>query len=326
MAVVTCPDPGCVVDGEPRQFASEGALRFHNNAKHGGREGDCPECGKHFGNLASHMRVHRRADVEAPAATEPVDEVEAPVAGPVFESEERPPVFGPYTGPEVEAPASRLTRRRGRPSGRLRERVQARVWGKTDGPPPGGGAGYEAPTAEKRPRSKGGSRADTTPIFSMAWGGLGALLMRTGADVPVGRTLQFQQDMAGDVLDRLIARTWVDRIIQPLARKTDDVEALGALLALPALVAVIERSDEAAVAMAPVLREAVKANLAAMAPAIKRRKDQEKKYARAVEDLNLGLPPGADPIDSVLAAIFAPPPDAPAEPEPQGAGASANGA
>ncbi len=41
--------------------------------------------------------------------------------------------------------------------------------------------------------------------------------------------MQFQSEIAGDVLDRLIAKTWVDRLLQPIASKADNLEAAGAL-------------------------------------------------------------------------------------------------
>lgn len=308
MAQVACEVEGCPDAESGRLFASEGALRFHVNAKHGGRAGLCPECGREFGNLASHMRVHRRPAEPVAAPSDPFDV--ADLDGEAV-SEERPPVDfgGPVTEPFTPTAKVRLTSRGGDARRSLRDRVQSRVWGKDTPPaPPGGGAGYESPkaTGEKRPKRQA-ARADAGTVLGLAWASVGGLLMRSGADVPVGRVMQFQAPVAGDVLDRLIARTWVDRIVQPIARKSDDVEALGALFALPALVALMERNEEAAVALDGTLRAVISANLDAMAPAVKKAREKERKHAKAVEELNLGLPAGADPVEAILQAIFAPP-------------------
>lgn len=305
MATVICPI--CTDDdtGLPREFKSEGALRMHNRNKHPVIE-RCPVCGDEFANLPSHMRRHTNADAKAQAAARSdATQAGTSAAGPVASdepdddapsSERRPTV--PFDLPP-DAPPSRR---------KVKDRVRAKLWGKAaddDTSPPAGSA-YASP--ERKPK-RAGARASTAPIMSMLWGGAGTVLVRSGADTGVGRVMQFQQAMAGDVLDRLIQRTWLDRLIQPIASKTDDVEAVGALFGMLVLVAAMERAGpDAAQSMVPILREAVKANITAMAPVVKKRKADEAKFAKAVEDLNIITPDGVDPVDAIIMEIFAPPP------------------
>jgi hypothetical protein len=63
----------------------------------------------------------------------------------------------------------------------------------------------------------------------------------TGRDVPVGLAIGYEAPVAAEKLDAIIAGTLLDRLLQPLARAGAAAKDVGAILALPALVALIER-------------------------------------------------------------------------------------
>lgn len=316
-------------------FNGSAQLKFHAIGKHQANAGDCPHCGKSFKNLALHKcKVLDPAggggvtDSGPGAATgagranlDDDDELE------LDDGREVAPAFALDLDDDDKADEPR-------PRG-VKARVQRRLWGTKDadstrtrprvdnagaGSPPTGAGGYR----ETRPKLRNAKRATTAPIGTMLWGGLGAALERSGADVPVGRTLQFQSDAAGDILDKLIANTWADRVLQPFAEKTEELEALSALFALPVLVAIVERSEASAVALEPLLKEAVRQNIVSMAPVVQRKEKDAKKLAETAA--KLGVPAGEDPVLTILNAIFAPPtmPPAPVdEPSPNGSDARA---
>lgn len=298
-----CTEPGCPAAESGREFKN---LRFHMIAKHKANAGLCTDCVPpvEVDNLPVH-RARAHPSTAAPASN-PSDPGGAGAAAdplPFADDTERAPRFGGASSPPPPPSSSKR--------GRLRDKVRGKLWGAADdaatGAPDGGG--YETPPSrERRPRT-GAKRANAGPILSLLWGGTGTLLERSGADVPVGRTLQFQAPAAGDLLDRLVANTWLDRVLQPLASKADDVEAVGALLAMPVLVAMVERSPALAVTLEPVLREVVAANLLNMAPVVKKKKADEKKLHDIVAELDPELGAADDPVGMMLAAIFTPPPE-----------------
>lgn len=295
----------------PREIANAGALRFHAVSAHDADAGHCPICNKDFKRLTAHTkRMHAAAPVDLAGGDDRSRGPGADAAGEANPDDdddvERRPAIGDYLTDDDRAPSSSGPRRK------LRDRVRSKLWGNNDAATSStstaGGSDLYTTPGEKRPRVRAAKRATTAPIMGLAWGGLGRLLERTGTDIPVGRTMQFQSPAAGDILDRLIAQTWVDRVLQPFAEKVDDVEALGALFALPVLVATIERSPTAAVALEPFLRQAVEANILTMAPVAKKKKADAKKLRDLVADLDPELADQPDPIETILQAIFAPPP------------------
>lgn len=145
----------------------------------------------------------------------------------------------------------------------------------------------------------------------MLWAGAGWLLVRTEADVPVGRCLIFQQQVAGDILQRVTRDTFIDKALQPLAGRLDELEALGSLVGIPLMVGLIERSPELQGPLEPMLRLALQAHLTAMLPLIKKQQAEEAKFAKVATELGLE---GDDPIGAMLDSMFAP---AATQPEPQ---------
>ena len=148
----------------------------------------------------------------------------------------------------------------------------------------------------------------------MLWSGLGFLLVRTEADVPVGRVLMFQRDVAGEILQKVTLDTFVDKAIQPFAGRLDELEALGALVGIPVMVGLIERQPEMQAALEPMLRAALQAHFMAMLPVIEKAKKKEAAFAKVAAELGME---GEDPIGKLLDEMFAPPMTA--QPEPASA-------
>lgn len=229
---------------------------------------NCPDCDVEF-PTEMQMKIHRHLEHGDTGDSGVTDE---PDIATTTEDDESAPVFG-------ESPPKRA---------KIRDRFKAKL---------------TVPSSGLAKRREPGAAA-----LALGWSGVGTLLIRTQVDVPVGRTLQFQADIAGETLDRLIAHTFLDRLLQPIAKNVGAMEEIGSLIALPMLVGAIERNPEAAPMLEPMLRTAVMANLTQLAPLVKKKKAEEAKFAKAVKDLDLGLEPGADPVEAVLNAIFAPPP------------------
>jgi hypothetical protein len=120
--------------------------------------------------------------------------------------------------------------------------------------------------------------------------------------------MQYQAPVAGEVLNDALADTVLDKVLHPFPRKADKLEAAAAVLALPILVAVVERNPEMAGPLELPLRAAVQAHLVAMAPAMKRQQAKDKKVAEAAASLGLDKGPDGetlgDPVGVILDAIL----------------------
>lgn len=149
-------------------------------------------------------------------------------------------------------------------------------------------------------------RTPAADFLSMVYGLVGTGLERSGKDIPVGRVLQFQAPVAGNQLDKLIANTWIDRLIQPLVSKADFMETMGSVVAFPLLIGIYERNPESALVLEPVIRQVIMTNLEALVPVLKEKQKADRKTAKAIADLNdtIGIDKDSDPVDAVLATIF----------------------
>lgn len=258
----------------------------------------CDLCSKEFDTQRGrdfHMRrwCPENPDADRPGeknlvprkASEPVDD---PVDDSV-ETIERPPVdpASPYDeAPPVEPPSWR-----------------ERFWGKGSNPK------IVAPqTMERKPRKR---RTPTDGVWTTLWTVVGAGLTRTGADVPVGNAMQFQAPVVGGVLDEAIKGTFIDTLVQPIAGSGDRLKKVSAVVSMPVLVGVMERSPNSAAMLEPLLRQVIREHLTAMAPVIRQQRKQEVEYRKALDEL--GIEQGEDPVDDVIAAIWA---GAPPAPEP----------
>lgn len=85
--------------------------------------------------------------------------------------------------------------------------------------------------------------------------GLG--LIRSGRDIPVGRALMFEAPLAGERLDQAIAGTFLDKLLQPIAKAAKTGKDYGGILALPIIVGIVERRPEAFPVLRPIMEPLV---------------------------------------------------------------------
>lgn len=241
-----------------------------------------------------------------------------PVAVP--DSRERRPGGGSPSLPGSDAPVSK-------------PRLRDRIFGAKTPRPPG-----DAPvTREKPPKPVSrGRRQSGAETLSDAWSGVGSLAVRNPSHVPLGRYMQFQAPVAGEMLDEAIAGTVVDKVaLQPIVRARGKFDLIGAVFGPPALILAIERNPERVELLVPMLRSSIRNALPLMVPAIKRVQAKEAKTIQAAEDL-FDDDPGyrqwvtdqttqgvksPDPADYILSMIFTgwAPPDVPVpDPETEG--------
>jgi hypothetical protein len=153
------------------------------------------------------------------------------------------------------------------------------------------------------------ARSSGADFFTWCARGLGTVLIQSGKDVPVGRTIAFQAPITGNRLDKLIAHSWVDGLLQPLFRKTSELEGLGAIIALPLLIGMYERSPGMAPMIGEMLKPAVYATFNELAPILQKQRTEDRRVYRKVANLNeiFDLPKDADPFDAFMSAVFGQP-------------------
>jgi hypothetical protein len=288
----------------------------------------CSQCERTYsrqGSLESHMRLKHSEgtasddvvdgstiaeDVGNDVPTEPVN---APMGGggmgqdadPLLASGERRPGEGLPSSPGVDGAPP------GKPRGRLAKLFGAKA---KDGGAPG--------AVEKRPVGRPpakGKRVSGAETLSDVWGGIGGFVGRNPAHVPLGRYMQFQAPVAGEMLDEAVAGTVVDKVaLQPIFKARGKFDLIGAVFGPPALIYAIERNPERAALMVPMLRTSIRNALPLMVPAIKRIQTKEAKTAEAASDLFDSDPAFAqwhaeattagvknpDPADYILSMIF----------------------
>ena len=175
-------------------------------------------------------------------------------------------------------------------------------------------------TKEKRPGARTGRRVSAADTIADGWAALGGVAIRTGTHAPLGRCLQWQAPMAGEMLDEVVAGTIVDKIaLQKVAKGRHKFDVLGAVIGPPLLVMAIERNPQNAPSLMPLLASSIRHSLPHMVPAIKKAKAKEAKIAEATAELFADDPDfreGDDPVAYILGMMFegwVPP----APPEPQ---------
>lgn len=124
------------------------------------------------------------------------------------------------------------------------------------------------------PDRKAGPRASGADYLGAGVALAGTLLVAKRIDIPVGRCVQFQSPVTGKKLDEFIANTWIDKLLQPLFKKGDQLNDLGAVLGLPILVGIIERKPEMFPMLAGTMSELLITTLEEMAET--RRKERTK--------------------------------------------------
>jgi hypothetical protein len=189
------------------------------------------------------------------------------------------------------------------------------------------------PTREHQPR-KLGKRVSTAGTIEDVWGGAAGLLGRSG-HVPLGRYMQWQAPAAGEMLDEAVAGTVIDkRLLQPAVKARGRLDLVIAVMGPPAIILQIERTPQLfhldeqgnlSHPMLPILKTTIRSSLPSILPAMKKAQQREEKVNEAVREMFPDIPEGVDPVDMVIASMFAGYafPQAPTEPtsEPQEAAA-----
>jgi hypothetical protein len=143
-------------------------------------------------------------------------------------------------------------------------------------------------TKEKAPKGKvpRGRRQSGAETLSDAWGGIGSFVGRTPGHVPLGRYMQFQAPVAGEMLDEAAAGTIIDKMaLQPIIRARGKFDLVAAVFGPPALILAIERNPGQGELLVPMLRSSIRNALPLMVPAIKRIQAKEAKTLAAADDL-----------------------------------------
>jgi len=176
--------------------------------------------------------------------------------------------------------------------------------------------------AESKPRQPATAvvrRKSAAEIIGEIFSGLGGVVQTF--DAPLGNVLAFEAPAAGLAIDKAVAGTALDRIIvQPLAGGAERWEALGAILALPLMIKLIEMQPALLVPLEPRLRSAVGQVLVYSLPAIKRRAEEERKVADALAELGAldpSIGKGGDPVGDIVRGLLAPMFEAPGADEPE---------
>lgn len=171
---------------------------------------------------------------------------------------------------------------------------------------------------ETRPKVSRGRRNSGAETISDAWAGFGGLCLRNPGYIPLGRYMQFQAPVAGEMLDEAVAGTVVDKIVvQPITRARGKFDLMAAVFGPPALIVAIQRNPERADMLMPMLKSSIRNALPLMVPAIKKVAAKEAASVKAADDLldddegyreyvawcqSQGKKP--DPADYILSTIF----------------------
>jgi hypothetical protein len=161
---------------------------------------------------------------------------------------------------------------------------------------------------EKRPGGRGSRRESAADTISDGWSVLGGVAERTG-HLPLGRCLQWQAPVAGEMIDDAIKGSIVDKVaLQRIVRGRARFDLLGAVLGPPLLVFAIEQNPERAQSLMPLLASSIRHSLPLMVPAIKKMQKREAEVAEATALLFEDDPdyiPGTDPVQHILQMMFA---------------------
>lgn len=243
----------------------------------------------------------------------PVDQDSAVLDPPsLFSPGERSPAGGSPSPPRDAAGGTK------KPS--LRDRMRRKPKPPADASAPGA---ERRPGKPPKPPKRAHKRVSAADTLADAWGGAGSLAIRTGKHVPLGRCLQFQAPVAGEMLDEAVKGSFIDKLaIQPIVRARGRLDLFAAIAGPPALVFAIEQHPERWDILYPLLYSSVKNALPLMLPAMDRVRAKAEAEAEAAGKLLANDPsyePGADPIEHVIRTMFAgwSPPPVPDAPQPE---------
>ena len=172
-----------------------------------------------------------------------------------------------------------------------------------------GDGGSPPPTREKRPGGgKSSRRHSAAETIADGWSALGSVAIRTGSHAPLGRCMQWQAPMAGEMLDDAVKGTVIDKVaLQRVVSARGRYDLLGAVFGPPLLVWAIERNPAQAQTLMPLLASSIRHSLPLMVPAIKKAQERERKVYEATELLFADDPnfqSGDDPVQYILAMMF----------------------
>lgn len=160
----------------------------------------------------------------------------------------------------------------------------------------------ESPYLEETgPERYAGPRAAGDELIGMAVAAIGGIFVNRGIDPPVGRALILEAPLAGKKIDEALAHTWLDNLLQPIFRKADDFEGIGAVFALPVLVGLYERKPEWAPMLEPMMVEVIGTTLDEVAPLMRKKATARRRSARSVTEISeafgMEIPRGANVTD-----------------------------
>lgn len=148
-------------------------------------------------------------------------------------------------------------------------------------------------TANRKP-GRTRRRKSLEDAGTLAWIGLAGLADHLGGG-PVARCLAFQAPVAGAILEDSLKGSTADRMLQPVARLATGGGDLGALLAPPLLIAMIQQKPEMYPKLAPVLEGCLKRYFKIAGPKLKKLAKEEEELAQEL---------GGVDVAAIMEAIF----------------------
>jgi len=166
------------------------------------------------------------------------------------------------------------------------------------------------PTKEKRP---GGTslrgRVSAADTISDIWQAGGSLAARSPRHVPLGRYMQYQAPVAGEMLDDAVKGSVIDKLVlQRVVKARGRFDIATAVLGPPLLILALENNPGLAPTLMPLLESSIRNSLPLMVPALKKIKAKEKAATDAAWELFENDPdfdPNEDPVKQILEMIFA---------------------
>lgn len=188
--------------------------------------------------------------------------------------------------------------------------------------------------AERARRAKdAAARKSVAGGFAAIYGQLGALALNAGDPelVPFGRAMQVNAPVAGRAFDELVKGTAVDRVLQPVADRGDEVRNFANAVLFPGLILAMTKRPELAPTLEPMAYSLFASNIVAMGPVVAEKKKQDQAAAKVLREMATEgmLPTGpngeAPSLRELFEMLFAPTPEMEAEPFEPGAPPPAEG-
>ena len=231
-------------------------------------------------------------------------------------SEDAPP---PLAVPPRELPAVPVPREEKPPETPGKETVAdkaKRLWAGDKG-----GKHEDKPAKAGKPERRAPrKRVSLETLGGLTWVGIAKSLAFIGDTyAPVTRVMAFQAPVAGAVMEDLARDTVVDKFAQPIARLTESGGAVGALVGMPLLTAVVCRQPALYPQVRPMMMGAMKEWVIVAGPKLRDMRRREEKFAEEMGTFaeEFGITP-----DDLLDEIFR---DFAVQHEAAAAAAGANG-